>query len=324
MKVLVIDKVDTQIPQTTMWEELKRWCEVRVVKFGKAEMEHYAQALARLPLDQFDRVLLDQNIKRIGRQYPALRSIPNLVFLEQDSYQEFVPRAGWCGRYAPVFRDVGRIRLLVSNRKSEACFQGAGIDCVYLPKAYDERTISDLGRERDIEFGYIGRVKHPVYTERRQLLESVQGPLGLQLLRTEIGDFAGYNLMLNRIRFFVSADIGMNEYMFKNFEAMAVGCVVLARRQPANEQEALGFEDMKHLALYDDERELLAKAEQLRRDPALASRIAAAGQALVRERHQMGRRAEELYQALQPPIKEARPLSFGEKVRHLWSRPFWR
>jgi spore maturation protein CgeB len=112
--------------------------------------------------------------------------------------------------------------------------------------------------------------------------------------------------------------------MFKNFEAMGAGCVLIAQRQPENEQQALGFEDMKHLVLYDDAQELLEKAERLRGDPALADRIAAAGQALVESRHTMGRRAGELFQLLQPPIVAARPLSAAEKVRRLWSRPFWR
>ena len=56
--------------------------------------------------------------------------------------------------------------------------------------------------------------------------------------------------MLNRIRFFVSADIGMGEYMIKNFEAMACGCVLLAYDQGELENEALGFIDMHNIVLY--------------------------------------------------------------------------
>jgi hypothetical protein len=324
MKLLIIIKAKTPIPQTTMWEAMRQWCELKVIEFGEVEMTDYRRALEKIPFGDYDRVLLDQNIRRIGKRYPLLRTVPNLVFLEQDACQEFVPRSPWYQRYAPVFRDVGRLRLIVSNRKCEAAFRQAGIDCVYLPKAYDERTIRDQQCLRDIEFGYIGRVKHAVYTERRKLLETIREPLNLKLLRTEFGDTTAYNTMLNRIRFFVSADIGLNEYMFKNFEAMAAGCVLIAKRQPENEQQALGFEDMENLVLYDDARELLAKAERLRCDPLLAYQIAAAGQALVRKRHTMSCRAKELVELLRPPICPAQPLSLGEKVRHLWARPFWR
>ncbi len=324
MKVLVIAKGKTGIPQTTLWEALGRLCRLELVEFGAWEMGHYAEALRRLDFSRCDRVVLDQNIRRIGRQYPALRAVPNLVFLEQDACQHFIPESRWHGRYEAVFRDVGRLRVVVSNRTCEAVFRRGGLDCVCLAKAVDEKAIQNLHQPRDIVFGYVGRVNHAVYTRRRALLEQVRAPLGLEMLRTESWDTAAYNRLLNRIRFFVSADVGMNEYMFKNFEAMAAGCVLLAQRQPALEQEGLGFVDMEHLALYENGRELVEKAERLRRDPALADRIAARGQALVLERHTMSRRAAELYDLIQPPIRAGRALSFAERVRHLWSRPFWR
>jgi hypothetical protein len=323
MKVLLIIKGKTPVPQTTMWDALTRLCDVERVEFGDDEMSRYAQALTQFDFSRYNRVLLDQNIQRIGRQYPALRPVPNLVFLEQDACQHFIRESAWYGRYAPVFRDIGCVRVLVSNRTCEMAFRAAGVDCAYLPKAFDENAISNLRRPRDVEFGYIGRVNHAVYAERRRLLEAVEKPLNLQRLRSEFGDRAAYNNLLNRIRFFVSADIGMNEYMFKNFEAMAAGCVLMAKRQPEIEQQALGFADMENVVLYDDATGLIEKAQQLRNDTALADRIAAAGQALVESRHTMSRRATELFQLLQAPIQPAPSLSRVEKVRHFWSRPFW-
>ena len=321
MKVLLIHKSKTPIPLTTMWESLGRLCDLEKVSFGEKEMKHYARALDQFQFDRYDRVLLDQNIQKIGPQYRALRAVPNLVFLEQDSYQEFVPRSRWFRRYEIVFRDIGRLRVIVSNRTSERAFQQAGIDCQYLPKCYDEKTISNERRPRDIEFGYIGRIKHVVYTDRRELLETVQGPLGMQLLKTPHGDTRAYNEMLNRVRFFISADVGMYEYMFKNFEAMAAGCVVFAKRQPEPEQQALGFEDMKNLVLYDSAPELLEKAKQLRADPALTDRIAQAGQALVESRHKMTQRTAEMFAMLHAPVGTAPPpATLNEKLRLLWIR----
>jgi hypothetical protein len=61
-----------------------------------------------------------------------------------------------------------------------------------------------------------------------------------------------YCATLNRIRFFVSADVGMGEYMIKNFEAMACGCVLLAFDQGAAENQALGFKGMVNVVFYKD------------------------------------------------------------------------
>jgi hypothetical protein len=324
VNVLLITKTDAPVPINTFWNSLGQHCRLEKKEFGPAEMEHFEASLAALDFSRYDRVLLYQNIRRIGRRYPVLRTVPNLVLLEHDACQQFMRKSPWCGRYDKVFRDISTLRVLVSNRTSEKIFREAGIDCVYVPKAYDDRNVRFLGRPRDIDFGYIGRVKHRVYEDRRKLLAAVQKPLNLQMLRTEFGDVTGYNDTLNRIRFFVSADIGMKEFMFKNFEAMAAGCVVLAQRQPDYEQAALGFEDMKNIVLYDGADELIARAEQLRNDPDLAERIAAAGRALVTERHTMTRRGAELAEALRPAVQPAPRLSTGEKLRYLWTKPFWR
>jgi len=111
-------------------------------------------------------------------------------------------------------------------------------------------------------------------------------------LRTEPGE--EYNLMLNRIRFFFSADIGFNEYMFKNFEAMCAGCVVFAKRQPEYEQQALGFIDMENIVLYDSLDEIESKYRILKNNPSLAEKISQSARQLVLEHHTFRHRAASL------------------------------
>ncbi len=317
MKVLLIFKADTPIPLEPMWAALGRHCELVRVAFTDDDLDDYAAALGRLDFRGCDRVLLDQNLRRIGAQYPALRAVPNLVFLDHDACQHFLPDSRWHRKYDVVLRDIGRLRVLVPNRTCELAFRAAGVDSAYLPKCYNPEHISCLGQTRDIEFGHIGRLKNRIYAQRRRLLATVGRSVELQYLRTEDGDYPGYNRLLNRIRFFISADIGYNEYMFKNFEAMAAGCVLVAKRQPAIEQEALGFVDMENVVLYDGADELLTKVQLLRKDLPRADAIAESGRRLVESRHTMSQRGEELFELLQPEIHAAPPPSRWEKFRRL-------
>jgi hypothetical protein len=317
MKVLLIQKAEAANPMEPVWEALAQHCTLDKVAFGKCERADYAGALAARDLSAYDRVLIWQNIKWIGAQYPALRKVPNLVFYEHDTCQHFVPESTWHGKFEVVFRDIGKVRLIVSNRTSERTFRAAGIDCAYLPKAYNPAVISNLEKERDIEFGHVGRTNTRLYKQRLALLRSLAKQIDVQLLRTEDGDFVAYNTMLNRIRFFISADIGFNEYMSKNFEAMAAGCVLVAKRQPAIEQEALGFVDMENVVLYDARGELVSKVRILQRDVERAKKIAEAGQQLVQNRHAMAQRGTELFQLLRPEIGTAPPPSAWEKFRTL-------
>ena len=317
MKVLLITKAKTPIPLEPTWAVLAQHCQVDRVVFSDDDLDVYDEALGRIDFRGYDRVLLDQNLRRVGAQYVALRKVPNLVFLDHDAYQHFLPESRWHGKYEVVLRDIGRIRLLVPNRTCELAFRAAGIDAGYLPKCYNADHISDLGQKRDIEFGHIGRTKNRIYAQRRKLLKRAHHAVPVQMLRTTDGDYAGYNQLLNRIRFFISADIGYNEYMFKNFEAMAAGCVLVAKRQPAIEQEALGFVDMENVVLYDDHVELVNKMNLLRQEPKRADEIAARGRQLVESRHTMTQRGEELVKLLQPEIGTAPPPSRWEKFRRL-------
>ena len=101
-----------------------------------------------------------------------------------------------------------------------------GFDAVFVPKGYDQTQLQDQGRERDIELAFVGSTNSVAYSGRKALLDELGQVEPLLVTRTKSG--AEYLETLNRIRFFVSADVGMGEFMIKNFEAMACGCVLLA------------------------------------------------------------------------------------------------
>ena len=87
----------------------------------------------------------------------------------------------------------------------------------------------------------------------------------------------------------LSADTGMGEYMLKNFEAMAAGCVLLSQDQGAEENEAVGFRHMENVVLYQNAEEALEHLESLRSSPDLCARLAAAGRRHATERFSFSR-----------------------------------
>ena len=124
--------------------------------------------------------------------------------------------------------------------------------------------LRDLGCKRDIELGFVGSTQRRLRT---------QGAAGRARKGRESGGDAhqfrrGVSQHPQPHPFFVSADVGMGEYMIKNFEAMACGCVLLAYDQGEEENRALGFVDMENLVLYRTVVELRDKLAQLRADPA--------------------------------------------------------
>src|SRR5690606_38897428 len=175
-----------------------------------------------------------------------------------------------------------------------------GVDAVFVPKGYDQELLCNLQLDRDIELAFVGSTKSVAYSGRKAMLDALGEVESLQVIRTNSGD--DYLQVLNRIRFFVSADVGMGEYMIKNYEAMACGCVLFAYDQGAEENRALGFIDMHNLVLYRTLDELRSKLTLLRADRQLATLIAARGCELAKSRFRFSAIGREVVEAMRAPL----------------------
>jgi glycosyltransferase involved in cell wall biosynthesis len=195
-----------------------------------------------------------------------------------------------------------------------------GIDARFVPKGFDDRAMADLGRERDIFAAFLGSTSHSSYAARRETLAGIGEKFPLLATRTESGP--DYVRMLNRIRVFVSADTGMSEYMLKNFEAMAAGCVLLAYDQGAEENEAVGFRDMENVVLYRNAEEAAERLKQLQNSPELCAKLSAAGREHVRERFAFSRLggliAREIAEPMAPPEKPGRLTRAIARIKYPW------
>jgi len=265
---------------------------------------------------EWSRVIIDANLRRMGKDVVRLAGLPNLVIFDHDICQQYCRDSDWYKTYFPVLKRIGARRVVVSSLALKRDLLEQGVDAEYLPKAYDAEKISFLGGGRSVFAGFVGRVNNKVYRRRKRLLEIARRKGGVQLVRAEPGE--EYNSVLNGMAVFVSADVGFNEYMIKNFEAMAAGCLLLAWRQPDGEQEALGFEEGKNVLLYGSQIELLEKLRNIEANPELYANIAEEGRALVKQCHNWVMRSREIVALLEKPLtKSDADLSFMDRLRLL-------
>jgi hypothetical protein len=244
----------------------------------KEQARNLKAFLRGINLTAYDRILVDLPFKHIRTQAALLARLPGVLIYEEDACQNYLASSKWQGAFSRFYRQLPGARIVVTGCSVARRLREEGFDVSFMAKGYDGAMLYDEGRERDIELGFIGRTASNAYQGRKELLDSLQACEPLQLLRTEPG--ADYRQMLNRIRFFISADVGLGEYMAKNFEAMACGCVLLAWRQ-GEEEPAIGLQDGEHLLLYASLDELRTHLTALRADPARATRIAHAGREFV-------------------------------------------
>ena len=301
MKVLLLVMDEQRIILDHLYDAIRDNCqECTVLRLSKAQQERLGAFLASIDYQAYDRLVIFSRLKRLARQLSVLRCIPGLVFLEHDACQNYMDESKYQGLYSAFYRSLPWCRVLVSGGVVARRMVEEGIDAVFVPKGYDETLLRDEGRERDLPLAFFGSLKSSEYAQRRAMLGAIAERTGMLVTRTASGE--EYCRMLNRVRIFVSADVGMGEFMVKNFEAMACGCVLVCWSQ-GEEDSLLGFEDMKNVVFYRSLEEAVEKIQRLQADPLLAASIARAGKALAEEHYTFALIGKRLAQAIEQPMR---------------------
>ncbi|MNN16196.1 hypothetical protein D3C81_1293270 [compost metagenome] len=314
MKVLALSSAGREPDLSCVYEHLRERVDLDLKILDKEAQRDLCRTLSDVDLSRYDRILVDLHFKNIHRQTRFLTKLSGLLIYEEDACQNYLDSSRWRGRFSRFYRKLPNARVVVTGASVAERLRGEGFKVHFIPKGYDPRLIFLEGRERDIELGFIGRTASAAYQDRKRLLDRLVAEDSLQLLRTAPGE--PYRKMLNRIRYFVSADVSLGEYMAKNFEAMACGCVLLAWRQ-GSEEPAIGLEDGVHLLLYSSVDELRAHLARLRDDSHLERTLAEGGRKFAEQQLSHPRLAERLVKVLEEPWPSVEPVSAWQEF---WSR----
>jgi glycosyltransferase involved in cell wall biosynthesis len=274
-------------------------CELR--RLSSDEQANLKSYFKTIDLDSYDRIVFFLRFKKEIKQVKFIRTLPNLVILEHDAYQNYI-EGKYMGRYAKHYRSLPWARIVCSGYEVTQKLKSEGFDVEFVAKGYDQALLSNYGNVRDIELGFLGSTKSKTYNLRRDLLDALAQTENMTVTRTNSGQ--EYCDTLNRIKIFVGADVGFGEYMIKNFEAMACGCMLATWNQGEEENRALGFVDMQNVVLYKSLEELREKLAILRDNPELIERIAKAGQALVEENFSWELLGQQVAKAVKKPLRE--------------------
>lgn len=314
MKVLFLVQKEQRIILDRFYEAIGQHCEMDLRWLdGKQQSNLRKYFKHNVDVSKYDRIMLFLRFKKEIKQVSFLRTVPNLVFLEHDAYQNYVD-CKYRGKFSAQYRQLPWVRVLCSGASITRRLEEEGFDARFVAKGYDQGLLANYQHERDIELGFVGSIKSATYSQRKAFLEQLAEQENMLITRTNSGE--EYVNTLNRIRFFVSADIGMQEYMIKNFEAMACGCVLFAYDQGTEDNEALGFVDMENIVLYQDLDSFRQRLEKLRNEPELAEKIARNGQELVEKRFSFESLGRDVVEALSEPLRPMPQVSVWQQWRN--------
>jgi glycosyltransferase involved in cell wall biosynthesis len=313
LKVLFLVQKEQRAILDRLYDGIANHCECDKRELSSEEQDDLRGYFRQhVDVTRYDRIVFFLRFKKEIRQVRFIQTVPNLVILEHDAYQNYIP-CKYTGKFSAHYRKLPWARVISSGFMVSERLRAEGFDAVFVPKGYDQTLLQDQGRERDIELAFVGSTNSVAYSGRKALLDELGRVESMIVTRTKSGE--EYCDTLNRIRFFVSADVGMGEFMIKNFEAMACGCVLLAYDQGSAESSALGLQDMHNVVLYQDVPQLQQKLAILRADPELAQRIAFNGRELAVSQFSFARIGQRIVEELEPALRPRAPLGLLEKVR---------
>lgn len=316
MRVLFLVQDEQRAILERLYEGVADNCLCDIRRLGREDQKNLRGYFSRhVNVPDYDRIVFFLRFKQEIRQVSFIQSLPRLVILEHDAYQNYID-CKYKGRFSRHYRQLPWVRVISSGFEVVKRLQAEGVDAAFVPKGYDQQLLHNLHRERDIELAFVGSTKSTAYSGRKAMLDELAQVEPLQIMRTNSGE--EYLHILNRIRFFVSADVGMGEYMIKNFEAMACGCVLIAYNHGVEENKALGFSDMQNLVLYSSVEELRVKLARLRAEPGLAESIAARGCELAEARFKFSSLGREIVEALNAPLRPRINMSWWQRTRLRW------
>lgn len=313
MKVLLLVQKEQRAILDRLYEGIAAHCECDLRWLSSAEQRDLRGYFRReVDVSRYQRIVFFLRFKQEIRQAGFIRTLPNLVILEHDAYQNYIA-CKYTGKFSAHYRKMPWVRVLSSGYQVSQRLRAEGFDATFVPKGYDQSLLADQGLARDIELGFVGSLNSVAYSGRKALLDELGRVETLLVTRTKSGE--EYCQTLNRIRFFASADVGMGEYMIKNFEAMACGCVLLAYDQGEAENRALGLVVMHNVVFYTRIDQLQEKLALLRADPALAERIARHGRDLAVARFSFAAIGGQIVEEMRAPLRERAPLNPWQRLR---------
>ena len=319
MKILLLVQKEQRILLDNFYKTIQSYTNCDVFWLTSDEQSSLKKWFSEhASVDHYDRIILFLRFKKEIKQVKFIRTIPNLVILEHDAYQNYIP-CKYQHKFADYYRKLPWARIFTSGFSVSKKLRKDGFDAVFIPKCFDAQLFKNLHIERDIELGFIGSTKSKTYSQRKEMLDMLAEKEKLLITRTNSGK--EYFNALNRIRFFISADVGMGEYMIKNFEAMACGCVLFAWNQGEDENQALDFKDMDNIVLYSSAEELRSKIHLLRNDEALADKIAGNGQKHAEAYFTFEHIGKKIAQEIKLPLRKKVVKRYFGIRRYSWSFP---
>ena len=132
MKILFLVQKDQRIILDRFYEAIGEHCELDI-RWLDAKQQANLRKYFKQHVDssRYERIMLFLRFKKEIRQVSFLRTIPNLVFLEHDAYQNYND-SKYRGKFSAHYRKMPWVRVLSSGASVTRRLQVEGFDVQFV------------------------------------------------------------------------------------------------------------------------------------------------------------------------------------------------
>lgn len=185
MNVLFLVQKEQRAILDRLYDGIAAHCKCDIRWLSSDEQRHLRRYFRReVDVTRYDRIVFFLRFKQEIRQVSFIRTVPNLVILEHDAYQNYI-ECKYTGKFSAHYRQLPWARVISSGFMVTQRLREEGFDAVFVPKGYDQALLQDLGRERDIELAFVGSTNSVAYSGRKALLDELASVEPLVVTRTK-------------------------------------------------------------------------------------------------------------------------------------------
>ena len=170
LKVLFLVQKEQRVILDRLYEGVAASCECDIRWLDRDEQANLKKYFKNnVNIEDYDRILFFLRFKQEIRQASFIRTIPRLAILEHDAYQNYIS-CKYAGKFSSYYRKMPWARVISSGSTVAQKLQDEGFDAVFVAKGYDEKSLCNLGLERNIELAFVGSLKSGAYSEKYFLI----------------------------------------------------------------------------------------------------------------------------------------------------------
>ncbi|OQY37241.1 MAG: hypothetical protein B6229_08720, partial [Spirochaetaceae bacterium 4572_7] len=139
LNVLFVGRQNNKLKD--VMEDLSKYCKLTIVLLDPNEIKHIKQSLKKINYSNYDRVLFNLPFRRIKNKTKLIKTIPNLIIFDLDSWRNFRKGDTNYKQFLGFLHKLPHARLVCSGYDNTQKYLKEGVDTKFISKGCYNKSL---------------------------------------------------------------------------------------------------------------------------------------------------------------------------------------